>query len=99
VGFFLTDFSFLFFLRQVLKAAWAQGVEVACENALPCYKRSGYDQILSHAKAKGCSKHSLVAFTYLRLNSELMEEQNLREFMRFVHQLHGTILFLYCLIN
>ncbi|KAG0582277.1 hypothetical protein KC19_3G048300 [Ceratodon purpureus] len=76
---------------QVLQAAWAvQGVEVACENALPCYKRSGYDQILAQAKPKGYTKHSLVAFTYLRLTPELLEEQNLREFTRFVHQLHGT---------
>lgn len=80
-----------FFFWQVLQAAWAQGVEVACENALPCYKRSGYEQILAQAKPKGYTKHSLVAFTYLRLTRELMEEENLREFMRFVHQLHGKL--------
>ena len=83
---------FFFFLWQVLHAAWAHGVEVACENALTCYRRSGYDQILSQAKPKG-SKHTLAAFTYLRLTPELMEKHNLGEFTRFVNQLHGTVLF------
>jgi len=77
---------------QVLQAAWAQGVEVACENALSCYHRSGYEQILAQAKPKaGHSDHSLSAFTYLRLGPELMEQENFRDFTLFVHQLHGRV--------
>lgn len=75
-----------------MKAAWAEGVEVAGENALLCYKRSGYEQIIAQANAKGNRKHKLAAFTYLRLTPELMEDNNLAEFTHFVHQLHGTLL-------
>lgn len=77
-------------VSQVLQAAWAQGAEVACENALPCYHRSGYEQILAQAKPKaGYKDQTLAALTYLRLGPELMEEENFREFTLFVHQLHG----------
>lgn len=79
-------------VSQVLQAAWAEGVEVAGENALSCYKRSGYEQIIAQAHAKGNRKHNLAAFTYLRLTPELMEEENLAKFTHFVHQLHGMIL-------
>lgn len=65
-------------------------MEVAAENALSFYEKSGYDQILVQAKPKDYTNHHLSAFTYLRLTPELMEEQNLEEFTQFVHKLHGA---------
>ena len=79
-------------VMQVLNAAWDAGADVACENALTCYHKSGYDQILSSAKPEGIRGKHLVAFTYLRLTPELLEEQNLREFTDFVSRLHGMFL-------
>ena len=76
---------------QVLNAAWDAGIQVASENALPCYDRNGYDKILENAKPRtDPDGRHLAAFTYLRLNPTLMEEINLQEFARFVKQLHGT---------
>lgn len=79
-------------VMQVLNAAWDAGADVACENALTCYHKSGYDQILSSAKPEGIRGKHLVAFTYLRLTPELLEEKNLREFTDFVSRLHGMFL-------
>eukprot|EP00897_Mesotaenium_endlicherianum_P004518 jgi/Mesen1/4094/ME000214S03279 len=75
---------------QVLNAAWDAGISVASENALPCYDRDGYNKILENAKPRtDPDGRSLAAFTYLRLNPTLMEENNLNEFARFVKRLHG----------
>eukprot|EP00246_Nothoceros_aenigmaticus_P001113 TRINITY_DN1146_c0_g1_i2.p1 TRINITY_DN1146_c0_g1~~TRINITY_DN1146_c0_g1_i2.p1 ORF type:complete len:564 (+),score=76.51 TRINITY_DN1146_c0_g1_i2:34-1725(+) len=75
---------------QVLNDAWDAGIEVASENALPCYDRDGYNQILESAKPrKDPDGRHLSAFTYLRLNPHLMEEKNFREFERFVKRMHG----------
>ncbi len=77
-------------LSQVLNAAWDAAIPVASENALPCFDREGYNKILENAKPrKDPDGRHLVAFTYLRLNDQLMEKENIQEFARFVRQLHG----------
>ncbi|KNA20074.1 hypothetical protein SOVF_055720 [Spinacia oleracea] len=75
---------------QVLNAAWDVCIPVASENALVCYDREGYNKILANAKPHDDpdGKH-LSAFTYLRLNPDLMEESNFAEFVRFVKRMHG----------
>ncbi|KAG0556224.1 hypothetical protein KC19_11G036300 [Ceratodon purpureus] len=75
---------------QVLNAAWDSGISVASENALSCFDCEGYNKILENAKPeRDPDGRHLIAFTYLRLNDELMNEHNLREFSRFVKRLHG----------
>lgn len=74
----------------MLNSAWDAGIPVASENALPCYDRVGFNKILENAKPrKDPDGRCLAAFTYLRLNPTLMEEQNFKEFARFVKRLHG----------
>ncbi|KAL9228924.1 hypothetical protein vseg_004452 [Gypsophila vaccaria] len=75
---------------QVLNAAWDACIPVASENALTCYDRDGYNKILENAKPRTDpdGKH-LSAFTYLRLNSDLLEESNFREFEIFLKRMHG----------
>jgi beta-amylase len=36
----------------VLNAAWDAGLQVASENALPCYDRDGFNKILENAKPR-----------------------------------------------
>jgi beta-amylase len=75
---------------QVLNAAWDAAIPVASENALPCFDREGYNKILENAKPrKDPDGRHLVAFTYLRLNDQLMEKENFQEFAQFVRRLHG----------
>lgn len=77
-------------LSQVLNAAWDAAIPVASENALPCFDREGYNKILENAKPrKDPDGRHLVAFTYLRLNDQLMEKENFQEFAQFVRRLHG----------
>jgi len=68
-------------VRQTSSAAAAAGIRYAGENALPRYDRNAYDQIISN-------KGSMTAFTYLRLNPQLIEGQNYEEFKRFVYLMH-----------
>jgi len=68
-------------VAQTSAAALNAGVPFAGENALPRYDRYAYDQIL---KSKGV----MTTFTYLRLNSILVEENNLAEWTRFVTLMH-----------
>lgn len=68
-------------VRQTSSAAAAAGIRYAGENALPRYDRNAYDQIISN-------KGSMSAFTYLRLNPQLIEGQNYNEFKRFVSLMH-----------
>ncbi|CAO2837645.1 unnamed protein product [Amaranthus hypochondriacus] len=86
---------------QVLNAAWDVCIPVASENALPCFDREGYNKILENAKPQNDpdGKH-LSAFTYLRLNPELMEGSNFMEFERFVKRMHGeSVPDLNCLVG
>ncbi|XP_058195269.1 beta-amylase 2, chloroplastic isoform X2 [Rhododendron vialii] len=78
---------------QVFKAAWDVTIPVASENALPCYNRESYDKILENAKPLNDPEGRCIsAFTYLRLSSVLMEEQNFTEFEQFVKRMHGEAL-------
>jgi hypothetical protein len=76
----------------VLNAAWDAGVQVASENALPCYDRDGFNKTLENAKPRNDpdGRH-LFGFTYLRLCGVLFERPNFMEFERFVKRMHGTI--------
>ncbi|KAJ0797865.1 putative beta-amylase [Helianthus annuus] len=75
---------------QVLNAAWDAGIPVAGENALPCYDSEEYDKILEHVKPRNVPGFMrLSAFTYDRLNQDLLEEDNLQEFQLFVKRMHG----------
>ncbi|KAK3132615.1 hypothetical protein QOZ80_6AG0525210 [Eleusine coracana subsp. coracana] len=75
---------------QVLNAAWDAGIQVASENALPCYDRDGFNKILENAKPRNDpdGRH-LFGFTYLRLSKVLFERPNFFEFERFVKRMHG----------
>ncbi|CAA6655587.1 unnamed protein product [Spirodela intermedia] len=76
---------------QVLNAAWDAKIQVASENALPCYDREGYNKILENAKPyDDPDGRHLSAFTYLRLSPGLMEGHNFIEFERFVKKMHGA---------
>ncbi|KAF7124139.1 hypothetical protein RHSIM_Rhsim12G0031300 [Rhododendron simsii] len=80
-------------VRQVFNAAWDVTIRVACENALPCYNRESYDKILENAKLpNNPEERRISAFTYLRLSSVLMLEQNFTEFEQFVKRMHGEAL-------
>nr|XP_025696175.1 beta-amylase 7 isoform X3 [Arachis hypogaea] len=75
---------------QVLNAGWDLGLPVAGENALPCLNRVTYNKALDSAKPMNDpdGRH-FSSFTYLRLSPLLMEQQNLREFERFIKRMHG----------
>ena len=77
---------------QVLNSAWDAGIQVASENALPCYDRDGFNKTLENAKPRNDpdGRH-LFGFTYLRLCSVLFERPNFMEFERFVKRMHGKI--------
>lgn len=69
---------------------------MASENALPCYARDSYNQILENAKPHDEPyERRISAFTYLRLAPTLMEDHpdglggNFYEFVRFVKRMHG----------
>ncbi|KAL0363489.1 UNVERIFIED_CONTAM: Beta-amylase 2, chloroplastic [Sesamum calycinum] len=74
---------------EVLYDAWDIGIPVGAENALPCYGRQGFDKIRQNAKPYDGPDKSLSSFTYLRLSPDLVEGCHLREFERFVNQMHG----------
>ncbi|KAI3920171.1 hypothetical protein MKX01_017828 [Papaver californicum] len=66
------------------------GVPVASENALPCYDKDSYNKILETAKpSSDPDGRHLVAFTYLRLTPQLMENKRFAEFTHFVQKMHG----------
>ncbi|OEL25130.1 Beta-amylase 7 [Dichanthelium oligosanthes] len=74
----------------VLNAAWDAGIQVASENALPCYDRDGFNKILENAKPlNDPDGRHLFGFTYLRLSKVLLERPNFFEFERFVKRMHG----------
>ncbi|MFS7933011.1 putative beta-amylase [Helianthus anomalus] len=58
---------------------------------LPCYDSEEYDKILEHVKPRNVPAFMrLSAFTYDRLNQDLLEEDNLKEFQLFVKRMHGN---------
>ncbi|KAK9050779.1 hypothetical protein SSX86_030250 [Deinandra increscens subsp. villosa] len=78
-------------VSQILNAACDYGVEVAGENAHPCYDREGYNKILELAKPRNLrfKRRRFTALTYYRLNEVLLEQHNLKEFQLFVKRMHG----------
>lgn len=78
---------------QVLHAGWREGLEVACENALPRYDVGAFNQIIQNARPEGMvwdrrPMNRISSFTFLRLGQELLEEGNWAEFVRFVRRMH-----------
>ncbi|KAG8080225.1 hypothetical protein GUJ93_ZPchr0007g3248 [Zizania palustris] len=82
-------------VQQVLSAAWREGIEVSCENALSRYDRSGYNQMLLNARPNGVSRvaappaRRVAAVTYLRLSDELLTGSRFRAFKTFVRKMHA----------
>lgn len=60
-------------------------VPIACENALPRYDDEAYRRIQQVA-----ADNKIDYFTYLRLDGNLMTEQNFAEFEKFVGKMNGT---------
>ncbi|XP_020095134.1 beta-amylase-like [Ananas comosus] len=81
-------------VQQVLSAAWREGIEAACENALNQYDRKAYNQILKNARPNGVNRNGppklrISAMTYLRLSDELLKPKNFRIFKIFVRKMHA----------
>ncbi|XP_052161186.1 beta-amylase-like [Oryza glaberrima] len=84
-------------VRQALSAAWREGVEAACENALSRHDRRGYNQMLLNARPNGVGPaggggappRRVAAVTYLRLSDELLTATNFRAFKAFVRKMHA----------
>ncbi|RLN35861.1 beta-amylase-like [Panicum miliaceum] len=82
-------------VRQALSAGWREGAEVACENALSRYDRSGYNQMLLSARPNGAGgappRRRVAAVTYLRLSDQLLAGNNFRVFRTFVRKMHAGL--------
>ncbi|CAL9080430.1 unnamed protein product [Musa textilis] len=81
-------------VQQVLSAAWREGIEVACENALNRYDTAAYNVMLRNARPNGINpngppKLRISALTYLRLSDVLLESENLATFKLFVKKMHA----------
>ena len=77
-------------VRQVALATQKAQVPLAGENALPRYDELAYEQILraSSLNIDGISDNrKMCAFTYLRMNPKLFEEDNWRRFVEFVKKM------------
>ncbi|KAH6827090.1 beta-amylase 5 [Perilla frutescens var. hirtella] len=81
-------------VQQVLSGGWAENIDVAGENALSRYDRTGYNQILLNVRPNGVNKngppkYKMAGITYLRLSDELFESKNFRIFKQFVKKMHA----------
>ncbi|KAE8076168.1 hypothetical protein FH972_014833 [Carpinus fangiana] len=77
-------------VRQVALATQKAQVPLAGENALPRYDELAYEQILraSSLNIDGISDNrKMCAFTYLRMNPKLFEEDNWGRFVAFVKKM------------
>ncbi|CAL1376030.1 unnamed protein product [Linum trigynum] len=72
-------------VQQVKMATQAAGTELAGENALERYDPAAYGQVL--ATSTSASGSGLSAFTYLRLNKRLFEDENWRHMVEFVRNM------------
>lgn len=66
---------------------------MACENALPRYDVSAFNQIIQNARpegmvADGRPQNRISSFTFLRLGPDLLLDTNWAEFVRFVRRMH-----------
>lgn len=78
----------------MLSAAWREGIEVACENALNRYDTAAYNVMLRNARPNGINpngppKVRISALTYLRLSDVLLESENWAIFKLFVKKMHA----------
>ncbi|KAM7488399.1 hypothetical protein LguiB_025883 [Lonicera macranthoides] len=77
-------------VRQVALATRKAGVPLAGENALPRYDNYAHEQILraSSLNLDGDGEQGeMCAFTYLRMNPDLFQEENWRRFVGFVKKM------------
>lgn len=72
-------------VRQVKAAAKAARVELAGENALERYDETAFSQVMSTSRASDTI--GLSAFTYLRMNKNLFDGENWRNFVGFVRSM------------
>ncbi|KAF3336066.1 beta-amylase 3 [Carex littledalei] len=69
-------------VQQVKSAVSSAGIELAGENALERYDEAAFAQVMATSRSE--TGTGLSAFTYLRLNKNLLEEANWRQFVSFV---------------
>ncbi|XP_058094951.1 beta-amylase 1, chloroplastic [Magnolia sinica] len=79
-------------VHQVALATCEAGVPLAGENALPRYDETAHDQILrasslSIGGGDGKEDREMCAFTYLRMNPNLFQPDNWRQFVAFVKRM------------
>lgn len=77
-------------VRQVALATQQAGVPLAGENALPRYDETAHEQILQAAALNIDGKSTgreMCAFTYLRMNPDLFQPENWRQFVAFVKKM------------
>lgn len=70
-------------VRQTIAAARAAGIAFSGENALERYDRAAEHKILTY-------KPFMTSFTFLRVDSELVQPENLHSFADLVAALHGV---------
>merc|ERR1712039_1156518 len=71
-------------VNQVFAAGASKHVLISGENALPRYDTTAFGQIESY-------KSKLHAFTYLRLGSDLLNDDNFNNFKSFVNVMHSSL--------
>lgn len=75
-------------VRQVALAAQKANVPLAGENALPRYDQYAHEQILKSSSINLDGKPmEMCAFTYLRMNPDLFQADNWRQFVGFVKKM------------
>lgn len=80
-------------IKQVVLATRKAGVPLAGENALPRYDEGAHNQILSNASLRLAEDggnemvEPMCAFTYLRMNPQLFQNDNWRTFVSFVRKM------------
>lgn len=72
-------------VKQVKRVTKMTGTELAGENALERYDQGAYAQVLETSRSD--SGNGLTAFTYLRLNKRMFEEDNWRNLVVFVNDM------------
>ncbi|KAF5190410.1 Beta-amylase [Thalictrum thalictroides] len=72
-------------VKQVKMATKLTGTDLAGENALERYDQGAYAQVLETSRSD--SGNGLTAFTYLRMNKRMFEEDNWRNLVVFVNNL------------
>ncbi|XP_038876128.1 beta-amylase 1, chloroplastic-like [Benincasa hispida] len=74
-------------VEQVRLATRKAQIPLAGENALPRYDEYAHEQIVRASSLEG--DREMCAFTYLRMNTQLFEEENWRRFVGFVQKMKG----------